>query len=199
MNPDEPGKPQGPGLTRRAFLGSLGRGAALLALGGAVGALGARWERNRRVWQIDPWKCTSCGLCQTKCVLDLSAVKCVHDFPMCGYCKLCFGFFQTRPTALDTGAENQMCPTGAIRRAFVEDPYFQYTIDESLCTGCGKCVKGCSAFGNGSIYLQVRHDRCVNCNECAIAVACPADAFIRLPILKPYVIKRLGPEQLRST
>jgi hypothetical protein len=38
----------------------------------------------------------------------------------------------------------------------------------------------------------------VNCNECAIAAACPADAFIRLPTDHPYVIKRLGPEQLKD-
>lgn len=197
MNRNEPNKQPASGLTRRAFLNGVGRGAALLALGGLGGTLATRWGRKRQVWQVDPWKCTSCGLCQTKCVLDLSAVKCVHDFPMCGYCKLCFGFFQTNPLALDTGAENQMCPTGAIRRAFVEDPYSQYTIDEPLCNGCSKCVKGCGTFGNGSLYLQVRHDRCKNCNECAIAVACPAGAFVRLPIDNPYVIKRLGPEQLK--
>jgi len=51
-------------------------------------------------------------------------------------------------------------PDGAIKRAYVEDPYFEYTIDERLCIGCGKCVKGCNAFGNGSLQLQVRHDRC---------------------------------------
>ena len=185
-------------MPRRAFLNGLGRGISLMALGGTVGALATRWKPKRTVWQIDPWKCTACGLCQTECVLDLSAAKCVHDFPMCGYCKLCFGFFQTTPVSLDTGAENQMCPTGAIQRTFVEDPYFQYTIDESLCNGCGKCVKGCTTFGNGSLCLQVRHDRCLNCNECAIAAACPADAFIRLPVDRPYVIKRLGPEQLES-
>ena len=42
---------------------------------------------------------------------------------------------------VDTGAESQLCPTGAIQRKFIEDPYFQYTIDEELCIGCGKCVK----------------------------------------------------------
>ena len=198
MMPNNYGKSDGPGLLRRAFLNRIGRGASLLALGGVVGAIAARWRPRRTVWQIDPWKCTACGLCQTECVLDDSAVKCVHNFPMCGYCKLCFGFFQTNPNSLDTGAENQMCPTGAIVRTFVEDPYFQYTIDETLCNGCGKCVKGCTTFGNGSLCLQVRHDRCLNCNECSIAAACPADAFIRLPSDRPYVIKRLGPEQLKD-
>jgi electron transport complex protein RnfB len=198
MDPKDPAYQPQFKTTRRAFLSGVGRAAALLAFGGVLGALSGRARRKRTVWQIDPWKCTACGLCQTSCVLDLSAAKCVHNFPMCGYCKLCFGFFQTNPTALDTGAENQMCPTGAIRRAFVQDPYHQYTIDEPLCNACGKCVKGCGTFGNGSLCLQVRHDRCLNCNECSIAAACPADAFIRLPIDRPYVLKQLGPEQLKN-
>ena len=181
------------GLTRRQFLAYVGRGASIAAVGGLCASLGARCKDKQRLWQIDPFKCTQCGNCQTACVLDESAVKCVHDFPMCGYCDLCFGFFKTNPSALDTGAENQMCPTGAIMRQFVEDPYFQYVIDESLCIGCGKCVEGCGHFGNGALYLQVRHDRCFNCNECAIAAQCPSDAFIRVPADKPYVIKHKGP------
>ncbi len=179
--------------SRRQFLSSLGRGASLLVVGGLGGALAARSRGEELVWQIDPFKCTECGRCATECVLDLSAVKCYHDFTMCGYCKLCFGFFQTEPSALDEGAENQMCPTGAITRTFVEDPYYQYTIDEKLCNGCGKCVAGCKQFGTGALHLQVRHDRCLNCNECAIAVACPADAFVRFPAGRPYVTKHDGP------
>ena len=182
-------------ITRRRFLDGLTRGALAVAAGGAVAPLAwrARKAGSRRelVWQIDPLKCIQCGRCATECVLDVSAVKGVHDFARCGYCKLCRGFFRPPPAALDSGAENQACPTGAIRRRFVEDPYFEYAIDEERCIGCGKCVKGCQAFGNGSYYLQVRHDRCKNCNECAIAAACPADAFIRIPADRPYIIKHL--------
>ena len=94
-------------------------------------------------------------------------------------------------------APGQMCPTGAIRREFVEEPYCQYTIDEALCNTCSKCVEGCNTFGNGSLYLQVRHDRCLDCNECPIAVACPADAFLRVPADRPYVNKQEGPEGLQ--
>ena len=141
------------------------------------------------VWQLDPAKCVQCGQCATHCVLNLSAVKCVHAYAMCGYCKLCFGYFQPGANALTSDAENQICPTGAIKRTFVEDPYYEYTIDESLCIGCGKCVKGCGSFGNGSLFLQVRHDRCVNCNGCSIARDCPSNAFRRVPLSRPYLLK----------
>ncbi|MCX7806849.1 MAG: hypothetical protein N3A38_16930, partial [Planctomycetota bacterium] len=199
--------------TRRDFLGHLLRGAAAAAIGGIAAILafhrrfsirpdaGGRpalsdrlteafppgHSGSRVLWQIDPLKCIQCGRCATECVLDVSAVKCVHDFAMCGYCELCLGFFRPNPNALTSAAENQMCPLGAIRRRFVEDPYFEYVIDETRCIGCGKCVKGCTGFGNGSLYLQVRHDRCLNCNECSIAVRCPAGAFMRIPDDTPYL------------
>lgn len=144
---------------------------------------------RRTVWQLDPAKCIQCGRCATNCVLESSAVKCVHRFEMCGYCKLCFGYFQPGAGSLTSAAENQLCPTGAIRRKFVEEPYYEYTIDESLCVGCGKCVKTCGAFGNGSLVLQVRHDRCMNCNECSIARNCPSGAYSRVPSDHPYLSK----------
>jgi electron transport complex protein RnfB len=111
---------------------------------------------------------------------------------MCGYCELCTGYFEPDPNDLNTGAENQVCPTAAIIRTFVEDPYFEYKIDEDLCIGCARCVEGCNLFGNGSLHLQVRHDLCVNCNECAIARACPVDAFRRVPVHDPYIAKRIA-------
>ena len=173
-------------IPRRTFLKHAGRGISLLAIGGAAGALGLRAVRAGTVWQIDPMKCIQCGQCATYCVLDVSAVKCVHQYAMCGYCKLCTGFFLPEPNQLDTGAENQQCPTGALKRSFVEDPYHQYDIDEPLCIGCGKCVKGCVSFGNASLYLQVRHDRCLNCNQCNIALHCPSKAISRVPQTAAY-------------
>ena len=106
---------------------------------------------------------------------------------MCGYCELCFGYFEQQRTSNQEAAENVLCPVDAIRRSKVEYPYFEYRIDEELCIGCGKCVEGCGAFGNGSLYLQVRHDLCVNCNECSIAAACPSEAFVRVPAETPYI------------
>lgn len=176
-------------LTRRRLLGGLLRAAGVLGLGGLLGALRGKAGADTLVWQIDPHKCNQCGLCATACVLPESAVKCVHSYAICGYCDLCTGYLEQDATARDTGAENQLCPTNAIKRTYIEDPYFAYTIDEKRCIACGKCVKGCTLFGNGSLYLQVRHDRCLNCNSCTIARVCPAAAFVRVPAERPYILK----------
>lgn len=178
-------------LARRQLLKNSCYGGCLVGLGGLAGLLAAKSRAGDTVWQIDPYKCIACKNCQTYCVLEESAVKCVQVYQICGYCDYCPGFHEPGAMALDTGAENELCPTGAIKRKFVEEPYFQYDIDESLCTGCAKCVKGCAAFGNGSLFLQVRHDRCLNCNECSIAAACPSGAFKRIPANKPYLLKRV--------
>ncbi|MFC1671668.1 4Fe-4S binding protein [Planctomycetota bacterium] len=176
-------------VDRRAFL-RRGIGAGLAAaLAGLAGVTAGKSSAATHVWQIDPEKCQQCGRCATECVLGPSAVKCVHAYAMCGYCNLCFAYFRPGANALTSAAENQICPTGAITRTFVEDPYYEYTIDEELCNGCSKCVKGCGAFGNGSLFLQVRHDRCMNCNECSIARSCPTDAFTRVPVDQPYILK----------
>ncbi|MGO9113671.1 MAG: hypothetical protein ACLP9L_30945 [Thermoguttaceae bacterium] len=149
--------------------------------------------RLPQVWQLDPNRCIACGRCQTNCVLDLSAVKAVNCFALCGYCDICTGYFPTKDYVLDTGAENQLCPTGAVTRKYIDKKagvrYFEYTIDEKLCIACGKCVVGCRLM-NGSLFLQVRHDRCLNCNECSIAVACPAEAFRRVPAAAPRLLRR---------
>jgi electron transport complex protein RnfB len=148
--------------------------------------------RRPQLWQIDPNVCVACGKCQTNCVLDESAVKAVNCFALCGYCDVCTGYF-SKNEVLDTGAENQLCPTGAITRKFIETQgsvrFFEYTILEELCIACGKCVVGCRQM-NGSLYLQVRHDRCLNCNECAIAVGCPTQAFRRVPAGKQGLLRR---------
>lgn len=181
-----------PPLSRRQFLRDGTRVAAMTGLGGLLGVLAARTTSGATVWQIDPSKCLRCDRCATECVLAQSAVKCVHAHAICGYCQLCTGYFVPEPFDLNTGAENQLCPTAAIKRTYVEDPYYEYVIDEALCIGCAKCVEGCNRFGNGSLFLQIRHDRCVNCNECSIARVCPGDAFRRVPIEHPYLLKSMA-------
>jgi electron transport complex protein RnfB len=175
--------------SRRHFLRDGLWVSCLASLGAMAGLLLNKVRKTRTVWQIDPYTCVACGNCATYCVLEESAVKCVHAYAVCGYCRICFGFFGPEPFDINEGAENQVCPIGAIKRKYVEEPYYEYTIDEELCNGCGKCVKGCNTFGNGALFLQVRHDRCLNCNECSIAAACPSGAYKRVPAETPYLLK----------
>jgi Na+-translocating ferredoxin:NAD+ oxidoreductase subunit B len=175
-------------MNRREFLNSGVRFAVAIGLGAIGGHLLHKSSARQMVWQLDPTKCIQCGKCATSCIKTPSAVKCLHVYSMCGYCDLCGGYFRPEVKDLTTAAENQLCPTSAIKRKFIEDPYFEYSIDEDLCNGCGKCVKGCGSFGNGSLQLQIRHDLCDNCNECAIARDCPAGAFKRVPSDKPYLL-----------
>jgi len=176
-------------LGRREFIKKSMTAVAGAGLFGVTGLAVKNASTEEMVWQLDPNICVQCEECATNCVLDESAVKCVHSYSMCGYCDLCSGYLEPDARERDTGAESQLCPTGAIKRSYIEDPYFEYTIDEKLCIGCGECVEACGAFGNGSLYLQVKHDRCVNCNECAIARSCPSQAFRRVPASQPYILR----------
>ncbi len=182
-------KSENKSIKRREFIQSSARISLALGIGGLSGFALSSTSKTEWVWQIDPLVCTQCGRCADECVRSPSAVKCVHAYDLCGYCDLCGGYLKPGTTDLHTGAENQLCPTSALLRNFIEEPFFEYTIDEDLCIGCGKCVKGCSSFGNGSLHLQIRHDRCMNCNQCSIAQLCPSDAISRVPVDNPYNIK----------
>jgi electron transport complex protein RnfB len=177
--------------SRRAFVRSAGKLLVAVPVLVLPVILARKTYATGYVWQIDPYKCTSCELCKTSCVKTPSAAKCTNAFPKCGYCDFCPGYLRQGVKTFNTAAENQLCPTGAIKRKFIEEPYFEYTIDETLCDGCSKCVKGCADFGNGSLYLQIMHNLCVNCNHCAIARKCPSDAVIRVPANEPYIRKEL--------
>jgi electron transport complex protein RnfB len=185
-------------VDRRSFVADGCRVAGAVVFAGSAGFLAGRKGReNELVWQIDPDKCTCCGNCATYCVLDISAVKAVQCYQLCAMCDPCTGYFALAHLERTTAAENQLCPTGAIERTFVAQqagvPRFEYRVLEQKCIGCGKCVEGC-ALMNGSLYLQVRHDRCLNCNECSIAVACPTQAFRRVSADDAYLMKKKARE-----
>lgn len=173
----------------RKIFSSIIRYGLVVVLLAIVGFTVEKNTASKMVWQIDPDLCTACGLCAVECVQNPSAVKCVHAYTLCGYCDLCGGYLQPSHIDRNTAAENQLCPTGAIERKFIEEPYYEYNIIEELCIGCAICVKGCEAFGNSSLHLQIRHNLCVDCNQCAIASKCPAKAISRVPASKAYKIR----------
>jgi len=84
-----------------------------------------------------------------------------------------------------------MCPVDAFSRREVEFPYFEYVIDHDLCIGCGKCVDGCFTLGNGSLFLQISQNECLQCNQCAIALYCPTKAIGQIPAEKAYLLKEV--------
>jgi Na+-translocating ferredoxin:NAD+ oxidoreductase subunit B len=186
------------GSTRRQFIDRSFRIIGFAGLGTAAVVLSRRASGNN-VYQVDPFKCTACDLCRTSCVLSLSAVKAVNDFDKCGYCMLCPAYYDVTSQPDEKGIPSgKVCPQDALKRRVVgkEDPddpnnnYYEYVIDEARCDGCGKCVKAClPPAGNGSLRLEIRYTRCVECNECAIQIACPDKAIIRVasPGMAPTV------------
>ncbi len=174
--------------TRREFFDRSLRIAGLTVLGGTAGLLVKRASGDS-VYQVDPFRCTACDLCRTSCVLSLSAVKAVNDFDKCGYCMLCPAYFDVTSMPDERGIPTgKVCPQDALKRRVVgrvdpDDPnnnYYEYYIDETRCDGCGKCVKACKPpAGNGSLRLEIRFSRCLECNTCAIQVACPDRAIVR--------------------
>ena len=175
---------------RRQFIDRSLRILGFAGIGGAAAVLTHRTAKSN-VFQVDPSRCIACDLCRTSCVLSFSAVKAVNIFDACGYCQLCPAYFdvtsQPDEMGLPTG---KVCPQDALKRRIVgeideEDPnnnYYEYTVDESLCDGCGKCVKACKPpAGNGALHLQVRYNRCHECDSCAIQRACPENAIVRIP------------------
>jgi electron transport complex protein RnfB len=186
--------------TRREMLENLARGGVLVGLGGLAAFL-VNKAGAEGVWLLDPEKCVNsrlgatgvdvCERCATTCVLSLSAVRAVNDHARCGRCYICPAYFDVQSAIDEQGLPSQqLCPRDAIQRRPIgwideEDPannYYEYKIDEERCNGCGRCVMGCKEpAGLGSIRLEVRHDLCLDCNRCAIAIACPDDAYDRRP------------------
>lgn len=187
--------------TRRDVLGAASRAAVVAGLGGAAVYL-VQKAHGQLVWQVDTARCVNsrlgengvkvCGLCTTECVVSLSAVRAVNEYSKCGRCAICPAYFTITSAVDEHGLPSEkLCPRDAIERKPIglvdpEDPnnnYFEYIIDEQKCDGCGKCVMGCKEpLGLGSIVLRVRYNLCDDCNRCAIAKACPADALMQMPV-----------------
>jgi Na+-translocating ferredoxin:NAD+ oxidoreductase subunit B len=185
--------------TRRNLLTNAVRGTVLAGMGGAALFL-VRKANGEVVWQVNASKCVNsrlgevtvdaCNLCTTECVVSLSAVRAVNEYSKCGRCNICPAYFDITSAVNEQGLPSQkLCPRDAIARkpigkADPEDPannFYDYVIDEDKCDGCGKCVMKCKEpLGLGSITLKVRHNKCLDCNHCAISTACPKDAVTQV-------------------
>jgi ferredoxin len=190
-----------PEPSRRDILGHAVRGAALLGLGGTAAFLARRSDRES-TWQLDVELCINskhgehpkdaCLDCARACVLPLSAVRAINDHARCGRCYICPAYFDITSAINPDGLPSQkLCPRDAIQRQPIgeidpQDPannYYEYVIDETRCNGCGRCVLACKEpAGLSSLRLEVRYNRCVHCNRCSIASACPYDAYERKPV-----------------
>jgi Na+-translocating ferredoxin:NAD+ oxidoreductase subunit B len=186
-------------VSRRKALGRLGRGAAIAGMAGTAGYLVQKAE-GQIVWQVDAAKCLNsrlgevgvkvCDLCLKECVVSQSAVRAVNAFSECGRCYICPAYYNVKSAVDRSGLPSEkLCPRDAITRkpigeADPADPannFYEYVIDEEKCDGCGKCVMACKEpAGLGSIRLKIRHNLCVNCNQCAISIACPKDAVLSM-------------------
>lgn len=186
--------------TRREVLGHAARGLALSGLGGVTGLLWLKAHATN-AWAINAGKCINsqlgavgvepCQRCATDCVLSLSAIRAVNEFSRCGRCYVCPAYFKiTSAVGVDGLPSEKVCPRDAIQRQPIgwidpDDPannFYEYTIDEALCNGCGLCVMECKEpAGLGSVRLEVRHDVCLDCNRCSIAAVCPEDAYDKAP------------------
>jgi electron transport complex protein RnfB len=185
-------------VSRRTLLERLVRGTAFAGLAGTAGFL-VHKAQGQIVWQVDSAKCINsrlgevgvkaCDLCLKECVVTQSAVRAVNEFAKCGRCNICPSYFNVTSAVNREGLPSEkLCPRDAIERKPIgeidpSDPannFYEYVIDEKKCDGCGKCVMACKEpAGLGSIQLRVRHDLCVNCNRCAISIACPKDALVQ--------------------
>ncbi len=188
------------GISRREMLHRTVKGTALVGMGGAAAYL-VRKAHGELVWQVNASRCVNsrldavdaevCTLCTTRCVVAHSAVRAVNDYSRCGRCYICPAYFDINSAVDEQGLPSQkLCPRDAIERIPIgkidpEDPannFYDYIIDEEKCDGCGRCVLKCKEpLGLGSITLKVRYNKCVDCNHCAIATACPKDAVAQVP------------------
>ena len=179
-------------LSRRGFLRRGGQAFAVAALGGVTYRLVAGKNPDsdfvrpsaRYAWRINTEKCSNCGKCEIACVRKPSAVKAVNDQSKCSNCVVCHGHLldESTPTDKIDTEGGRVCPYDAVIRQHFGGDYYLYSIDDKKCVGCGRCAARCEEDGTKSMFLIIRPDLCLNCNQCRIALECPEGAIERIPI-----------------
>ena len=61
---------------------------------------------------------------------------------------------------------NTICPVGTLLSFMSRFSMFRVQIDESKCTGCGKCGRGCKASCIDTKNHKIDYSRCVDCFDC---------------------------------
>ena len=111
-------------FSRKTFLKLIGGFVAAVDLSAGTSLLiSSKMGVGKYYWQINPDLCIQCDRCRTNCVLTPSAVKCIHSYAICGYCDLCSGYLKQNHIERGSAAENQLCPTGAVKRISSNDGY----------------------------------------------------------------------------
>lgn len=175
-------------LNRRKFIINAGRVVFGLAIGSLVYRVTGSFLHDeeagpvtRHAWQINTDKCTACGQCKDLCVRTPSAVKAVNDQKKCSFCVVCYGHISDKniPSDKIMSEGKRVCPQDAVIRkeyAGGKDGYYIYEIDDDKCDGCCKCAEACIKKGTKSMFMIIRPDLCINCNDCNIATHCPDKA-----------------------
>lgn len=140
--------------------------------------IGTLLPQDSPAWVIDPAKCVGCGTCAEACVRPESAVKAEIDYSLLESVELDPAVFKKTKPGSSTSLENRICPTDAIKREKENDSTWIYSIDSKKCIGCGACAIRSKRKGSGAFKLKIT-DKCLSCNECSIAIDCPAGAIKR--------------------
>ena len=77
----------------------------------------------------------------------------------------------------------QLCPKRCISMKSNEEGFLVAEIDESVCIGCGLCVKNCAHEGGVKVVdhlAVVNPEICHNCEEATCVAKCPTKAIASL-------------------
>ena len=97
---------------------------------------------------------------------------------------------QLKRTVFDAKHTPDYAPTGPMLRGEDDGPVADRAAGQRAAAAVAEAAKGRSTDPEAHrLFLQARHDRCLNCNECSIARSCPADAYRRVPVATPYILK----------